>query len=119
MPSVLIETGFINSDKDNELYDTRFDEIAQGIADAIIDTLDDQGITATDTQSYKIQVGAFRNGQLANNMTAQLKAQGFPAMVISEDGLYKVQIGDYESLDNAVAMEQRLRALGYNTFIRS
>lgn len=119
MPAVLIEAGFINSDIDNELYDTKFDEIAQGIADAIIDTVNDWGLTATNSQSYKIQVGAFRNSQLANSMAAQLRAQGFPVTVVLEDGLYKVQVGDFESLDNAVAMEQRLRSMGYNTFIRS
>lgn len=119
MPAILIEAGFINSDKDNELFDNNFNEIAQGIADAIIDTLDDSGISATDAQVYTIQVGAFRNGQLANNMAAQLKAMQFPAMVVFEDGLYKVRVGEFKSLDNAVEMEQRLRAMGYNTFIRS
>ena len=109
MPAVLIEAGFINSDKDNELFDNNFNEIAQGIADAIIDTLDDSGISATDAQVYTIQVGAFRNGQLANNMAAQLKAMQFPAMVVFEDGLYKVRVGEFKSLDNAVEMEQRLR----------
>ena len=119
MPAVLIEAGFINSDKDNELFDTRFNDIAQAIADAIIDTLNNRGITSYDNQSYKIQTGAFRNRQLANNMAAQLNAQRFPAVVITEDDLYKVQVGDFENLDNAAAMEQRLRSMGYNTFIRS
>lgn len=40
MPSLLIETGFINNDDDNDLWDTRFEEIAQAIADGILDTLD-------------------------------------------------------------------------------
>lgn len=39
MPALLIETGFMDSDKDNQLFDTRFDEIAQAIADGIMDTL--------------------------------------------------------------------------------
>ena len=34
MPALLIETGFINSEKDNQLFDNKFDEIAQSIADA-------------------------------------------------------------------------------------
>lgn len=40
MPSLLIETGFINNVDDNDLFDERFQEIAQAIADAILDTLD-------------------------------------------------------------------------------
>lgn len=117
MPAVLIEAGFINSDKDNEIYDSRFDEMAQAIADAIIDTLGDQGIRATDADEYKVQVGAFRNKQLAGNLALQLRNQGFPAEIEVEDGLFKVQVGEFENLDNAVAMEQRLRMMGYNTFI--
>lgn len=35
MPAVLIETGFINNDRDNEIFDENFDAIAQAIATAI------------------------------------------------------------------------------------
>lgn len=119
MPAILLETGFINSEKDNAIYDERFNEIAQGIADGIIDTLSDNGIVASEGTRYHVQVGAFRNAQLANNLATQLRNQGFQVKVISEDDLYKVVVGDFEELDNAVVTEQKLRALGYNTFIRS
>jgi len=39
MPSVLVEAGFINTDADNALFDERFSEIAQAIADGILTTL--------------------------------------------------------------------------------
>ena len=39
MPAVLVEVGFINTDADNQIYDTRFDEVAQAIADGIIRTV--------------------------------------------------------------------------------
>ena len=39
MPSVLVEVGFINTDADNQLFDKRFDDIAQAIADGILITL--------------------------------------------------------------------------------
>lgn len=39
MPSVLVEVGFINTDADNVLFDERFDETAQAIADGILQTL--------------------------------------------------------------------------------
>lgn len=39
MPAVLVEVGFINTDADNELFDTRFNEIAAAIAQGILDTL--------------------------------------------------------------------------------
>ncbi len=39
MPAVLVEAGFINTDADNQLFDERFDEIAQAIADGILATV--------------------------------------------------------------------------------
>ncbi len=39
MPAVLVEVGFINTDVDNQLFDQRFDDIAQAIADGIFITL--------------------------------------------------------------------------------
>lgn len=38
MPSVLVEVGFINTDSDNELLDTRFQETAWAIAQGIVRT---------------------------------------------------------------------------------
>jgi N-acetylmuramoyl-L-alanine amidase len=39
MPAVLIEAGFINNDTDNQIFDARFDEIAQAIADGVLRTI--------------------------------------------------------------------------------
>ncbi len=39
MPAVLVEAGFINNDRDNQIFDDRFEEIAQAIADGILDAL--------------------------------------------------------------------------------
>ena len=42
---------------------------------------------------------------------------GYPAFIIYQDDLYKVQVGAYKNLDNAVDMERKLRKLKYNTYI--
>ncbi len=39
MPSVLLEVGFINTAYDNNLFDSRFDDIAMAIADGIVGTV--------------------------------------------------------------------------------
>ena len=39
MPAVLVEVGFINTDADNLLFDERFNDIAQALADGIIQTV--------------------------------------------------------------------------------
>lgn len=111
MPAVLIEVGFINSDRDNERFDSQFDEIAKKIADAILETVGQQG------GRYHVQVGAYRNKKYAEAMAQRLMEDGFPAAIISEGGYQKVISGSFENLNNAVRMEQRLRKAGYPTFI--
>lgn len=44
MPALLVEVGFINSDSDNTLFDKNFNDIAQAIADGILDTLEEKGL---------------------------------------------------------------------------
>jgi len=39
MPAVLVEVGFINTDRDNVLFDSRFSEVARAIADGILMSL--------------------------------------------------------------------------------
>ena len=115
MPALLIETGFINSEKDNQLFDEKFEEIARSIADAILGTLDEETVDAP--LYYRVQTGAFRNRENADRMLYQLTDQGFPAFILKENDLYKVQVGAYMQLGNAVNMEQRLRDDGYSTII--
>ena len=53
MPALLIETGFINSEEDNKLFDNKFSDIAQGIADAILGSLDEE--TVQEPLYYRVQ----------------------------------------------------------------
>ena len=39
MPAVLVEAGFINSNKDNAIFDSQFDAVATAIADGIMQTI--------------------------------------------------------------------------------
>ena len=43
MPAVLIETGFIDNDADNQKFDEEFEKIATAIADGILETLRNEG----------------------------------------------------------------------------
>lgn len=120
MPAVLLEVGFIDNPEDNKLYDENFDEMAQGIAQGILNALGLQAQTTEQPSSqpvYKVQVGAYRMGNLANQLLNQLLAEGYPAYIIHQDGLYKVQVGAFEDVDPAAEMERALRHAGYNTFL--
>ena len=115
MPSVLVEMGFINSEKDNQMFDEKFDEIAQAIASAILGTLSEEDVEGP--VYYRVQTGSFRNKQYADQLLYELLDQGYPAFLLNENGLYKVQVGAFLQLGNAIAMEQKLRDAGYTTLI--
>lgn len=120
MPALLIETGFLNTDADNETFDRDFHEIAQAIASAILGTLDEETFeneSEIPAIYYRVQTGSFRERSNADSMLYGLLDKGYPAFLLHEDGLYKVQVGAFRVLENAVKMEQRLRRAGYSTFL--
>ena len=132
MPAILVEAGFIDSDKDNALFDESFDEIAMAIAMGIIETIGggcdkiegssndnnhNNNQSEVNRKLYRVQVGAYRNREYADELVNELKDEGYPAFIVLENGLYKVQSGAFAVLDNAVRMEDKLRRAGYNTFI--
>lgn len=115
MPAVLVEAGFIDSDKDNQIFDSRFEEMAEAIASGIEGALEEQHDAMRPV--YTIQVGAFRNKIYADNLLLRLKRQGYPAYLDYANNLYRVRVGQYEQLDQAVDLEQRLKNRGYTTFL--
>lgn len=167
MPALLIETGFLNNEQDNTLYDEKQEEIARVIADAVLGTLDLETVTEADRRAaeteaarenrsdrpddipdptaqrepprpaapprptppeqenpsdtpetfYRVQTGLFRIRQNADRMLYDLLDQGYPAFLLAEDGFFKVQVGAYRQLGNAILMERRLRRDGYSTLI--
>lgn len=119
MPAVLVEVGFINSDTDNMLFDNNFDDIALGIAEGILDTLQLTGEPPAAPGSYTVQAGAFRNGAYADRLQQELLEQDFPAVTSQDNGLYRVTVGTYPTLDEAASMERRLKRAGYQTVIVS
>lgn len=113
MPAVLVEAGFIDNEKDNALFDEKFNEIAEAIANGIM-----QSITAAEEETlYRVNVGVFENKNYAQNLVNELVAKGFPAYLNYNQGYYFVQVGAYQNLSNAIAMEQHLRNAGYSTYI--
>ena len=115
MPAILVEAGFIDSDKDNQIFDDRFDETAKAIASGIETALNPP--SGNPSTEYTVQVGAFRNKLYADNLLLKLKRQGYPAYEDFRDNLYRVRVGQYSQLDQAVDMEGRLKSRGYTTFL--
>lgn len=129
-PALLVEAGFMNTDADNQLFDERFEVIAQAAADGILEVLLEEDRTEHEVGSseaggtehetellYRVQTGAFRKREYAQDMLYQLQEQGYPAFLLQEGDLYKVQVGAFRELENAIKMEASLRSRGYSTYI--
>lgn len=62
MPAVLVEAGFINNGEDNRIFDENFEEVAQAIADGILQTIYAQEVESYEYEKeaetpYRIQLG--------------------------------------------------------------
>ena len=122
MPAVLVEAGFINSDTDNELFDSNFQDIAQAIATGVLDTLENAGVlkepeTPVEQTKYRIQVGLFRNRNNAARQQETLEDRGFPAYIDQWKQYYRVISGEYDMLDEAVAAQRRLKRAGFESLL--
>lgn len=121
MPALLIETGFINSDVDNKLFDERFQDIANAIAEGINETLTQPVMSIIGenrkTPKYQILVGIYRGFATASYQMNKVKDDGYTADVYEDDGLFQVRVGEYDSIDEAMDGQKKLRNRGYSTLI--
>ncbi|MDO4555708.1 MAG: N-acetylmuramoyl-L-alanine amidase [Lachnospiraceae bacterium] len=115
MPSVLVETGFLNTDQDNSLFDQRFDQIARAIAEGIIETVG--GAKQSLDQVYRIQIGLYNTFEQAQYALIQAVEQGYDGDVVPWRNYYAVQLGEFDTIDEARVLEQKLRRDGYDTLI--
>lgn len=117
IPSVLIEVGYISSEKDNQLFYTKFDELASAIAKAVLASVNNDTEIQQQKDIYRVQVALIRDRDKACDLMEKLQNEGYQSFLIFDNDFFKVQVGAYENLDNATKMEQTLRRSGYDTFI--
>ena len=117
MPAVLAEIGFINNDEDNRLLNENFDDVIGALADAVQGTLEPEVYPAGRGGFFHVQVGSFADRKEAAAAVKKVSGEGFPAMLDTKDQRYRVLVGRYQELDNAVLMERVLRKHGYTTRI--
>ena len=109
--------------------------MAQAIADGIIDALNaqsegDEGIESYNTNiskpnTYGENTYSSNSNSDDNVMSDNADSKNYGPNdngsnnANSKDTrkLYRVQVGAFENLDNAVALERQLRMLGFDTFI--
>ena len=126
MPAVMVEAGFINNDQDNQLFDERFEEIARGIADGVLEAIDApmtasgrsaQGDTSHGRPAYRVQVGLFAQYDNAVAQYERLRQHDRPAAIVSLGGLYAVLSGSFPTLAEARQYADTLQGLGFDTAV--
>lgn len=94
MPAVLCELNFIKNAKDNELYDSKFNEYVEAVVKGVCKHC---GVTykaveqpkpmptpnpTEPNSTYRVQVGAFSNRANAQRLQAELESKGYPAIIV-------------------------------------
>ena len=84
-----MEIGFIDNSKDNQLFDSKFDEIVERITKAILLQLGVayKGATqsppiSTNQTLYRVMAGSYSIRENAENQVAKLKKAGFDATIM-------------------------------------
>jgi len=114
---VILLTGIFGSDINNLQFEEKFDEIANAIAEGVIDTFQLKTQNIDSDYRYSVQVGLFRVYNNALDLQMKLIQGGYTAEIVSQGDFFAVHVGDFTYLDEAASLEQRLRILGYNTLL--
>lgn len=85
-PAVLVEIGFIDNSSDNQLFDSKRDEIIKAITKAILSQLGIKYVPSPpppiSQTLYRVMAGSFRERENAERQVQKLKAAGFDATIM-------------------------------------
>lgn len=87
-PAVLIEMGFIDNSKDNNLFDIKKNEIIKAISKAILTELGivykEESVSnfSDDKTLYRVMAGSFSNRKNAEEQVKKLKKAGFDVTIM-------------------------------------
>ena len=128
--TVIIEYGFLDNQTDHNWYknEANFYKVAEAVIEAVCKEI---GITykakgqvakpsvpkGTPGKLYKVQAGAFKNKENAENLHERMERAGIDAFVVRENGLYKVQAGAYSVKENAEVQLKKVSKLVGDGFI--
>lgn len=119
MPAVLVEAGFINTDRDNQIFDGKFMEVAQAVADGILESIRtiEGGLSATEKESpdYTVETGMFSHEENARNLARTMQEDGFDCFILRRGDYFAVCHGSFPEREEAEEEAKRLYDAGYET----
>ena len=122
-PGLIIEHGFHTHTKTVQwlLNDDNLDRLARAEVECLVACFSNRetgsSAPAESKVRYKVQVGAYKGVQNAENTKAKLAAAGFDGFITKVGEWYKVQTGAFRAKENATALQNRLKAAGFSAII--
>lgn len=122
MSALLTENGFVDNPTDaNNLKSVSFRErIARGHTNGLAFAFNLKKKTTSNpnpSQLFRVQIGAFKSENNANQLAARAKSSGLNTYVFKEGDLYKVQIGAFAERKNAESLGKEAKDKGFNVLI--
>lgn len=120
MPAILVEAGFINNNKDNNLFDSKFEETAQAIADGINETIRAAGMTGSSGRAAGgTDVAAVMSYSAnMNDMSGARETESVrPPANGNEKDVYQILVGIYRSFASASFQMNKFINEGYTAEI--
>ncbi len=117
MPAVLLEVGFINSQADQQIWETRYEDIVDAIVTAVRTVAPIVVNQQMSSNGYYVQTGLFKYDVNAAYQLERLEMLGYQGTIHYESPFYGVWIGPVQTLDESVTLQNRLRQDGYHTLI--
>lgn len=117
-PYALLECGFITNYHDISVLKNSQEKIAQAIAQAF-KVCYNLGEKKSNSELYRVQVGAFARKENAEKLKKQLTTKGFNCFITpKEDNFYRVQCGAFESESNAIKYRNQIIDAGFDAFVK-
>lgn len=126
MTAVLIETGFIDNEADNQKFDEDFDEIAAAIADGILETLRSENPLPQPAAYDSSPEQSVSNDPAVTDNLSQSSFDKTPNRyqkrpLFSDNAhppkLYRVQVGAFRNRNYAYELNEQLTEEGFPAFI--
>lgn len=74
--------------------------------------------TATKGTYYRVQVGAFKEQEQADRLRARLILRDYPVTILRSDNFHLVQVGPYQSREEAQKAEESLKKSGFKVLLK-
>ena len=117
MPAALLEVGFINTEQDNRIFDLKFPEVAQAIADGILETIQGANLESSEVDRYSIELGTFMHHNNADGLAKNVQEDGYNCYIEPVSKCFRVCAGTFSDLGEAKEVQKELFDKGYEARI--